>query len=143
MTQLPAILQHISQALQDSSSRVLVAGSAGFEGEAAIVLAAYAAQRDGQDIYHALVQLQHCHHMLQVCATYSASLGKALADVAHGILFQSAIGNSASLVACGMLRVSGGMQLQDRHKLQLTQWSSRMRKSEQSNRTPSGGTTFT
>ncbi|DBB02952.1 TPA: hypothetical protein ACH3X1_013548 [Trebouxia sp. C0004] len=76
VTQLPAILQYISQALQNSSSRVLVAGSAGFAGEAAIVLAAYAAQRDSQGIYHALVQLQHCHHMLQVCVTYFASLGK-------------------------------------------------------------------
>jgi len=77
VTQLPAILQHVSQALQNSSSRVLVAGSAGLEGEAAIVLAAYAAQRDSQGIYHALVQLQHCHHMLQVCATYFAGLGDA------------------------------------------------------------------
>ncbi|KAA6425220.1 MAG: dual specificity catalytic domain containing, partial [Trebouxia sp. A1-2] len=46
--QLPAVLQHVSQALQNSSSRVLVAGSAGFQGEAAIVLAAYTAQRDSQ-----------------------------------------------------------------------------------------------
>jgi len=78
VTQLPAILQHISQALQNSSSRVLVAGSAGFEGEVAIVLAAYAAQRDSQGIYHALVQLQHCHHMLQVCATYFCKPGQSL-----------------------------------------------------------------
>ncbi len=93
LTQLPAILQQISQALQNSSSRVLVAGSAGFEGEAAIVLAAYAAQRDSQGIYHALVQLQHCHHMLQVCAIYFASLGKAVnASLAYGVLFQSAFG---------------------------------------------------
>ena len=48
------------------SSRVLIASSPGLEGEAAVVANAYAAEQEGQGVYHALVQLQHCHHMLQV-----------------------------------------------------------------------------
>ncbi len=64
--QLPGILRHVSQVLQTRSSRVLIASTHGFEGEAAVVATAYAAEQDGQGMYHALVQLQHCHHMLQV-----------------------------------------------------------------------------
>lgn len=65
--QLPRIMQHMSQALQSHSNRILIASSNGFEGEAAVVAAAHAAEQNGQGVYNALVHLQHCHHMLRVC----------------------------------------------------------------------------
>lgn len=65
--QLPRIMQHMSRALQNHSNRILIASSQGFEGEAAVVAAAHAAEQNGQGIYNALVHLQHCHHMLRVC----------------------------------------------------------------------------
>ena len=64
--QLPAILHYIADVLHSPISTVLVAGCNGLEGEAAVVAAAHGSHHTGQDVYHALVELQHCYHILQV-----------------------------------------------------------------------------
>lgn len=65
--QLPAMLQYIADILHGHSNKVVLAGCNGLEGEAAIVAVAYGSQHTGQDMYRALVQVQHCYHVLQVC----------------------------------------------------------------------------
>lgn len=65
--QLPTILQYIADTLRHASSKVLIAGCNELEGDAAVVAVAYSAQHTGQGVFHALVELQHCYHILQVC----------------------------------------------------------------------------
>ncbi|KAL0052786.1 hypothetical protein WJX82_007726 [Trebouxia sp. C0006] len=83
-----------------------------------------------------------CNHETSMADFYTNHLAAALKSC-------SAVGVQAKLIPVNVPeQPDEGIHqdtslLQDRHKLQLTQWSSRMRKSEQSNRTPSGGTTFT
>ena len=66
MKQVPAVLQYIAGILRTHSSKILVASSTGLEGEAAVVAIAHVSEREGQDLYHAVVALQHCYHILQV-----------------------------------------------------------------------------
>lgn len=61
------MLHYVADVLHSRSSTVLIAGCNGLEGEAAVVAAAYGSDSAGQDVYHALVELQHCYHILQVC----------------------------------------------------------------------------
>lgn len=66
MQQVPAVLQYIADILQSHSSKVLIASATGLEGEAAVMAITHSVKCEGQDVYHALVQLQHCYPVLQV-----------------------------------------------------------------------------
>lgn len=65
--QLPATLQYIAGVLHHYSSKVLIAGCNELETDAAVVAVAYSTQHTGQSMFHGLVELQHCYHILQVC----------------------------------------------------------------------------
>ena len=65
--QLPAMLQYIAGVLHHYSSKVLIAGCNELETDAAVVAVAYSTQHTGQSMFHGLVELQHCYHILQVC----------------------------------------------------------------------------
>ena len=69
--QLPAMLQYIAGVLHHHSSKVLIAGCNELESDAAVVAVAYSAQHTGQGIFHAVVELQHCYHALQVCIAFA------------------------------------------------------------------------
>ena len=64
--QLPAMLQYIADVLHHYNSKVLIAGCNELENDAAVVAVACNAQHTGQGVFHALVELQHCYHILQV-----------------------------------------------------------------------------
>lgn len=72
--QLPAVLQHIADTLQSHSTKVLIASSSGLEGQAAVVAVAHASCCGSQDVYHALVELQHCYTVLQVRSAGTCSV---------------------------------------------------------------------
>ena len=95
MQELPLLLQHIAAAttsrMDVPGGRILIAGTAGYEGEAAVAAVAHLMHSAASSAHKALVQASQHHMALRVRAQYCA---------AH-----SAAGPNTS-VSCQMLRWS-------------------------------------